>query len=188
MRLALSAAAATFLFASASAQAELTVQMHAVSEKGVGEPIGNVTIRESRHGLVFEPDLSGLSPGLHGFHLHQNPSCEPAVSGGKVTPAGAAGGHHDPKNTNRHGAPWGDGHLGDLPALYAGTQGNAVHPVLAPRLTMADLLGRALVVHQGGDNYADQPEPLGGGGARVACGVIRHDRSRSRPQQMSEAG
>ena len=46
-------------------------------------------------------------------------------------------------------------------------------PVLAPRLKMADLKGRALMIHAGGDNYADQPAPLGGGGVRWACGVIQ---------------
>jgi len=40
-------------------------------------------------------------------------------------------------------------------------------------LKMADLKGRALMIHTGGDNYADQPAPLGGGGVRWACGVIQ---------------
>ena len=44
-------------------------------------------------------------------------------------------------------------------------------PVLAPRLNMADLKGRSLMIHAGGDNHADHPAPLGGGGARVVCGV-----------------
>lgn len=175
MKLSATALAVVVALVAAPAAAEMTVQMHAVSKQGVGEPIGTVTVSETKYGLVFSPDLSGLSPGLHGFHVHQNPSCEPSVSGGNVTPAGAAGGHYDPKNTNRHGAPWGDGHLGDLPALYAGPQGNADHPVLAPRLQMSDLRGRALMVHAGGDNYADEPQPLGGGGPRVACGVIKDD-------------
>jgi Cu-Zn family superoxide dismutase len=38
---------------------------------------------------------------------------------------------------------------------------------------MADVKGRSLMIHAGGDNYADQPAPLGGGGARVACGAIK---------------
>jgi Cu-Zn family superoxide dismutase len=38
---------------------------------------------------------------------------------------------------------------------------------------MSDVKGRSLMIHAGGDNYADQPAPLGGGGARVACGVIK---------------
>ena len=39
-------------------------------------------------------------------------------------------------------------------------------------LRARDLKGHALMVHEGGDNYSDEPKPLGGGGARVACGVI----------------
>lgn len=31
------------------------------------------------------------------------------------------------------------------------------------------------MVHEGGDNYSDDPKPLGGGGARVACGVVGVD-------------
>ena len=90
-----------------------------------------------------------------------------------MVPALAAGGHYDPADSRRHGPPWGDGHLGDLPALYVDAKGNANQPVLAPRLKMEDLASRSLMVHAGADNYADQPAPLGGGGARVACGVIQ---------------
>jgi len=85
----------------------------------------------------------------------------------------AAGGHYDPAGTAKHEGPYGQGHLGDLPALYVGTDGNATLPVLAPRLKMTDLKGRALMIHAGGDNYSDVPAPLGGGGARMACGVIK---------------
>ena len=54
-----------------------------------------------------------------------------------------------------------------------GADGKAGYPVLAPRLKrLADIQGRSLMVHVGGDNHADHPAPLGGGGARVACGVI----------------
>lgn len=42
----------------------------------------------------------------------------------------------------------------------------------ALRLTTADLTGGAIVIHAGGDNYSDSPDKLGGGGARVACGVV----------------
>jgi Cu-Zn family superoxide dismutase len=44
--------------------------------------------------------------------------------------------------------------------------------VLAPRRQSADVKGRALMIHVGGDNHADHPAPLGGCGARLACGVI----------------
>lgn len=162
------------LLALGSAQAaELEVPVHAARADGVGESLGSISIRESEYGLVFTPHLEGLSPGLHGFHLHQNPDCGPADKDGAAVPALAAGGHHDPAGAGRHGAPWGDGHLGDLPPLFVAADGTAAQPVLAPRLRDLEAVqGRALVIHQGGDNHADQPAPLGGGGARVACGVI----------------
>lgn len=156
----------------ASARAELIITLHQVDSTGVGESIGVVTVTESEYGLVFTPALRGLAPGLHGFHVHQNPSCEPAEQDGNRVPALAAGGHYDPEGTGRHGTPWGDGHLGDLPALYADPDGNANQPVLAPRLKLSDLSGRSLMVHAGGDNHSDHPSALGGGGARVACGVF----------------
>lgn len=151
----------------------LQVPMHAAKATGAGAGLGSVMVTESPHGLVFTPALQGLSPGLHGFHLHQNPDCGPAEKDGVMVPALAAGGHHDPAATGRHGTPWGDGHLGDLPPLFVAADGTAAQPVLAPRLrSLDDLRGRALVIHAGGDNHADTPAPLGGGGARVACGVI----------------
>ncbi len=152
--------------------AATSIPLHAVSADGVGERVGQVTVTESDHGLVFTPELKGLEQGAHGFHVHQNASCEPAEKDGKMTAAAAAGGHYDPEETGHHGTPWGDGHLGDLPALYVDADGNATIPVLAPRLDMDDLEGRAVMIHAGGDNYSDQPKPLGGGGARVACGVV----------------
>jgi Cu-Zn family superoxide dismutase len=157
----------------AAAQAGTGATMNLVDEKGVGKEIGKVTISESQYGLVLTPALTGLTPGLHGFHMHENASCEPKEKDGKPAPGWAAGGHNDPAGAKRHGSPWGDGHQGDLPALSVDADGNANQPVLAPRLKMADLKGRSLIVHAGGDNYADQPAPLGGGGARVACGLIK---------------
>ena len=157
----------------AAAQADTTVTMNLVDENGVGKEIGKVTISESQYGSVLTPELTGLTPGMHGFHMHENPTCEPKEKDGKPAPAWAAGGHNDPAGSKRHGSPWGDGHQGDLPALSVDASGNASQPVLAPRLKMADLTGRSLMIHAGGDNYSDQPAPLGGGGARVACGVIK---------------
>lgn len=66
--------------------------------------------------------------------------------------------------------PWGDGHLGDLPGLVVDAEGKANYAVLAPRLRLSDLKGRAVMIHVGGDNHGDHPMPLGGGGARMAWG------------------
>ncbi len=155
------------------ASADTKVEMHEVNAQGNGKSVGTVVISETAYGLVFTPEIKGLSGGIHGFHVHENPSCDPAEQKGKPVAAGAAGGHYDPEKTKKHGFPWGQGHLGDLPALFVDSDGNAVNPVLAPRLKkLSDVSDRALMVHMGGDNHSDHPQPLGGGGSRVACGVI----------------
>lgn len=164
---------AMLLLAATSASAgDLRVSLQMVDEKGVGKAAGTVTITETRHGLVFTPALSGLAPGLHGFHVHENASCAAKEKDGKLTAALAAGGHYDPAGSKKHGTPWGDGHPGDLPGLYVDAKGEANYPVLAPRLKMSDLKGRSVMVHAGGENHSDHPAALGGGGARIACGVI----------------
>jgi Cu-Zn family superoxide dismutase len=156
-----------------AAVADMVISMHNVNENGIGSAVGQVTISESKYGLVLTPNLSGLTPGLHGFHVHQNPDCQPKEKDGKLVAALAAGGHYDPEKSNRHGSPWGDGHLGDLPPIFVDATGSATQSVLAPRLKMKDMAGRALMIHVGADNHADHPAPLGGGGARMVCGVAR---------------
>ena len=166
-------ALATLLAAHAvSHGAEIVVTMNAATAGGTGASAGTVRIVETPYGLAFYPALTGLPPGLHGFHVHEKPSCAPAEQNGAMAPAIAAGGHLDPAGTKKHGEPWGDGHLGDLPPLYVAADGSAASPVLAPRLKLADVADRALMVHAGGDNHADHPAPLGGGGPRIVCGVI----------------
>ena len=155
-----------------NALGETLVPIDLLDAKRAVKNAGSVAIHETDHGLVFTPSLKGLPPGLHGFHVHQNPSCASAEKQGKRVAGLAAGGHFDPRGVNHHGPPWGDGHLGDLPLVYVDDTGHATTPVLAPRLKMSDVKGRALMLHGGGDNYSDQPQKLGGGGARMACGLI----------------
>ncbi|HGM5582311.1 TPA: superoxide dismutase [Cu-Zn] SodC [Pseudomonas putida] len=153
--------------------ATLDVPVNLVSADGTATPIGQVGISESAYGLVFTPKLNGLPAGVHGFHVHENGSCAPGMKDGKAVAALAAGGHFDPAKTGKHLGPYGNGHLGDLPALYVNADGTSTYPVLAPRLkTISEIKGHALMIHAGGDNHADMPMPLGGGGDRVACGVI----------------
>ena len=162
------------LVVSAGAQAASDeVEMNLVTPQGVGQSIGTVTITETDKGLEFTPALNALPPGEHGFHVHAKGSCQPAMKEGKPSAAEAAGGHLDPHQSGKHEGPDGMGHLGDLPVLVVNNDGNATDTVVAPRLKKLDeVKGKALMIHVGGDNMSDQPKPLGGGGARYACGVI----------------
>ena len=149
----------------------IVIKMNLVNEQGVGKEIGTVTASDSKYGMILTPQLSDLAPGLHGFHVHDKPDCSHATKEGKAVAALAAGGDYDPAGTGKHERPYGNGHLGDLPALYAASDGKTTLPVLAPRLKVEDIRGKSLMAHAGSDNYSDSPAPLGGGGARVACGM-----------------
>ena len=150
----------------------LEVTLYRIDPSGLGETIGSITALDSDDGLVIQPHLAGLSEGEHGFHLHSNGSCDPGVNADGVAVAGlAAGGHWDPESTNHHLGPFANGHRGDLSRLIVDADGTTSTRVVAPRLSTKDLSGKALIVHAGGDTYSDTPA-LGGGGARLACGVI----------------
>ncbi|MCX8514359.1 MAG: superoxide dismutase family protein [Burkholderiales bacterium] len=130
--------------------------------------LGTISASNTKSGLLLMPDIRAnriLKPGAHGFHLHLNQSCG---DGGA-----AAGGHYDPHNTKSHKGPYGNGHLGDLPVLYANADGSITHQVIAPHLKLSDIKMHALMLHANGDNYSDNPLPNGGGGGRVACGVVQ---------------
>jgi len=150
----------------------LTVAMFKIDANSVGPEIGTMTFEDTRKGLRIEAALAGLSPGEHGFHIHEKPDCGPGEKDGNKQAGIAAGAHLDPAATGKHMGPAGAGHRGDLPVLKVDANGNATEVMFVLRLGINDLRGHALMIHEGGDNYADQPKPFGGGGARIACGVV----------------
>jgi Cu-Zn family superoxide dismutase len=150
----------------------ITVTVNFIDAKGIGKPAGTVTIKETAEGLELDTNLKGLPPGEHGFHVHENGSCAPADKEGTPTAGQAAGGHYDPEGTKAHKGPGGGGHKGDLPKVEINSGGSTNAKLKVPGLKLADVTGKALVIHEGGDNYSDTPKPLGGGGARIACGVV----------------
>lgn len=157
---------AAILAISSAVRADITVPVQLLGDEGQNQTIGTVTFSQVDHGVLIKPELSRLTPGMHGFHLHVNPSC--------AQKGQAAGGHFDPQKTNVHLGPYNNnGHLGDLPALFVDQEGKASMPILAPRLKLEDFKGHAIMIHAGGDNYSDIPKALGGGGARRACAVIK---------------
>ena len=145
--------------------------IHNLSAKGVGKKIGFVTFQDSLEGLLVIPDVGPLPVGERGFHIHEFGNIEP--KNGKA--GGSAGEHYDPFNTKMHLGPYRNGHLGDLPVLIVDSDGRAREPVVAPRLKLADIEGRAIIIHSGGDNYSDYPVVNGGGKSRIAGGVITND-------------
>ena len=109
--------------------------------------------------------ITGLKANQeHGFHVHEKGDCS---SGDGMS----TGGHFNPTG-KPHGPPAGEHHAGDLPALKADASGNATidSRLRAMPAGAAGFAGKALVVHQGADDYTTQP--TGNSGARIACGVI----------------
>ena len=162
MRKSIIALAAMFIVS--VAQASLIIPVNLTNANGVGETVGTIKADNTIYGLLLQPNLHGLPAGTHGFHVHAMPMCDHNGMD--------AGSHFDPDNTTAHKGPYSDGHLGDLPILTVNADGTATTPVLAPRLKLSDIKGHALMIHAGGDNYSDTPEKLGGGGARLACGIV----------------
>jgi Cu-Zn family superoxide dismutase len=163
--------AAAFIMVSAGVMAQqLSVDVNRISSDGVGEKIGTIGISETKKGVAFKVSVKGIPAGPHGFHVHEKGDCGPGMKDGKMTAGIAAGDHYDPEGTKTHQGPKGKGHKGDLPVLNS-KGGTINQTVTASRLKMADVKGRSLIIHEGGDTYSDKPES-GGGKGRIACAVV----------------
>ena len=131
---------------------------------------GMVSFRQEGDAVVVTAQISGLTPGAHGFHIHEKGDCT-------APDATSAGGHFNP-TSQPHGNAQGGGahHLGDQTNLQADAGGtaqvNAHFSGVSFRTgTDTDVIGKAIVVHAGADDYTSQPS--GNAGGRIACGVIR---------------
>jgi Cu-Zn family superoxide dismutase len=128
---------------------------------------GSVTFTQKGDKVVIEAKVSGLTPGGHGFHIHEKGDCS---SGDGMS----AGGHFNPTG-KPHGNPSvADHHTGDLTMLVADASGNVSLSMELGAMTIGggatDIVGKAVIVHKDPDDYTTQP--TGNSGARVACGVI----------------
>src|SRR5262245_54875602 len=150
------AVGATLVAGGVALAQQLAVDINTVSEAGVGEKIGTVTITEGKSGTTFKVVVNSIAAGQHGFHVHDKGDCSTATKDGKTEAAGAAGPHFDPDARKSHKGPQGAGHKGDLPALTASAKG-IDQSVTAPKLKLDDVKGRALVSHKGGYNDSDNP-------------------------------
>jgi superoxide dismutase, Cu-Zn family len=130
---------------------------------------GEVHFTQTDSGVEVTARITGLTPGKHGFHIHENGDCS-------APDGSSAGGHFNPTGVD-HGAPTAEvHHVGDLGNLDAGEDGVATYDETYDFLSLKEgdqnsILGRGVIVHAQPDDLTSQP--TGAAGARVACGVIK---------------
>ena len=133
-----------------------------------GNSIGQITLIQTPKGVLVKAELRDLTPGGHGFHVHEKGSCSPDFK--------AAGGHFNPTGSG-HGLNHSSGsHAGDMPNIYATADGRAVAEGFNAKIGLSDGPssvfdgdGSAIVIHAKPDTHGEKA----GAGDRVACGVIR---------------
>ena len=127
---------------------------------------GNVIFAKTGQGMRVIVKISNLSPGLHGFHIHEFGDC-------RAADAASAGDHFNPGGAP-HGAPGADiRHAGDLGNIVADENGAARLDIVVSGLQLDGenaIIGRSVIVHAKADDFETQP--TGASGARLACGVI----------------
>ncbi|MDT3671050.1 MAG: superoxide dismutase family protein [Aromatoleum sp.] len=169
-RLRISTLLASALFAAtgnAIAQTPGTAEASLAPTQG-NKTAGKVSFTQADGGVRIEAHVTGLTPGGHGFHLHEKGDCS-------APDATSAGGHFNPTK-KAHGHPdKGEHHLGDLPMLEADAKGEATLTTVVKGVSIGEgengIVGRAVIVHAAPDDYKTQP--TGNSGGRVACGVIQ---------------
>jgi len=151
----------------------LAVPMEYLRNDGVRDTLGGITAYEMPDGLYFKVVVTRFTPGFKGFNLLSHGNCDPFARNGRLELGGAAGELYNPTGAKKHAGPFvPESYLGALPKTEANSQGWIFMTLVAPRLKLADLRGRALVLREYDDNYKASP-PLGGAGGIAACGLVR---------------
>jgi superoxide dismutase, Cu-Zn family len=130
-----------------------------------GSVAGRVTFTQDGREVHVHAEISGLTPGEHGFHIHE--------FGVWSDDGMASGGHFNPTKTAHAGPSTAKRHIGDLGNITANANGNATLDVDDPHLSFhgpTSIIGRGLVVHEKVDDLKTQP--TGNAGGRLAVGVI----------------
>lgn len=127
---------------------------------------GTVTFTQMQNGVLVTAEIYGLPDqngecggGVYGFHIHEGTEC----SGNETDPFANAKMHYNPNNCPH---PY---HAGDLPPLF-GNNGFAYMSVFTDRFSVAEVLGRVIIIHDKSDDFTTQPS--GNSGTKIACGKI----------------
>lgn len=127
---------------------------------------GTVYFSTVTNGIKIVADIYGLTPGKHGFHVHEFGDCS-------APDASSAGGHFNPTHS-KHGAPDAfERHVGDLGNVVADDTGHAHYERVDAIIKLNgpnSIIGHAMIVHANPDDFVTQP--TGNAGGRVACGII----------------
>ncbi|MGO9869810.1 MAG: superoxide dismutase family protein [Rhodomicrobium sp.] len=150
---------------------EFAVSMYRTSATGLGFYIGTITVRNTmikiggndEPALILKANLVSLTPGPHAFHIHEYPDCGPKEKDGVMVPGLAAGAHLFAEHQEGSEMVTYKSHLGNLPSLLVDKDGTTTEEVIAPRLTLADLVNRSIMIHASQDD----------GSPRAACGVFK---------------
>jgi len=127
---------------------------------------GMVTFTKVDGGIKIDAEISGLTPGKHGFHVHEFGDC--SMMDGKC-----AGGHFNPEGKPHGGPDSAERHVGDFGNVVAGADGTAHYSRVDKEIAFSgphSIIGRSIIVHGGTDDLTSQPS--GNAGPRVGCGVI----------------
>jgi Cu-Zn family superoxide dismutase len=128
---------------------------------------GSVTFTEVADGVRVEAEITGLTPGKHGFHVHEKGDCS-------APDATSAGEHFNPTGKPHAAADQVERHDGDMGNIEADASGAARLNYVDHTISLVpgdrSVIGRAVLVHADPDDLTSQPS--GNAGARVACGVI----------------
>ena len=135
-----------------------------------GKVVGTATMTPGEGGVKIAVSVSGVAPGLHGFHVHAVGKCEGPEfksAGGHFNPAAKEHGLENPKGS----------HAGDMPNLSVGPDGSGKGEFLARGASLdagpGSLFpdgGTSVVLHAAPDDM--KSDPAGNAGARIACGIV----------------
>ena len=166
-------------------------QMHAVAEimpTSGNEARGAVRLSGGNGTVQIAGSITGLEPGAHGFHIHENGDCS-------APDASSAGDHFNPHD-DPHGSPRDledAHHVGDLGNIIANEQGEAEFNIEDNEMKLSgaeSVIGKAVIVHASQDDFESQPS--GNSGARLGCGEIvesaEHDRHDEPGASQSSSG
>ncbi len=139
----------------------------ATLESAAGSEVkGEVTFEQSKEGVRVHVKVNGLTPGQHGFHIHERGDCS--------APDFSSAGDHYAPSSHPHGPPGATSHAGDIGNIEASTDGKAEQSIVTQQFTseqdLRAIVGKAVIIHAQADDFTTQPS--GASGDRVACGVI----------------